>query len=42
VVEVFLPSLQIFRNSGGGVLVKSLILNKGAKIKEKEIGGWVV
>jgi hypothetical protein len=40
VVEVFLPSFQNFRISGGGVLVKFLFSNKGAKIKEKEKGRW--
>jgi hypothetical protein len=40
VVEIILPSFQIFRTSGSDVLVKSLFLNKGAKIKKKEIGGW--
>jgi hypothetical protein len=40
VVEVILPSFQNFRTSVSVVLVKSLFLNKGAKIKEKEKGEW--
>jgi hypothetical protein len=39
-VVVLLPSFQNFGTSGSDILVKSLFSNKGAKIKEKEKGGW--
>jgi hypothetical protein len=34
------PKFEIFRAVGARVLKKSLISNKEAKIKEKEIGRW--